>query len=331
MDLLSDAIAAMRLGRPHYARSERHAPWAVRHRPFAGAGFHLILEGRCWLIPADGEPTELQAGDVAFLPHGSAHSMSADPAMPVADLPSAALADPHHDDHPDGVAAGSRTVLLCGAYLMDRTRPHPLLREFPELVHLPARLGQHSSLRGATELLATELAEPRLGSDALLPVLLDALLLYVMRAWLDERPRRDATTGWTAALQDPVIHAALQGIHGAPHRPWTVAELGALAGLSRAAFARRFTTLVGQPPLSYLTWWRMTTAARLLRDSDAPLRTVANRIGYTSEFAFSTAFKREHGLTPGAYRRRTASADLETTDADTESGKPTRFWVGEFR
>ncbi|MER6273403.1 AraC family transcriptional regulator [Streptomyces sp900105755] len=316
MDLLSDVIAAMRVGRPHYARTERCAPWAVRHRPFAGAGFHLVLEGRSWLIPPDGSPIELQAGDVAFLPHGSAHSVTGDPAVPVADLPSSPLADPHQDDQPDGAGAGFRTVMLCGAYLMDRARPHPLLREFPELVHLPARLGQHSSLRAATELLATELAEPRLGSDALLPALLDAMLLYVMRAWLDERPRHDATTGWTAALHDPAIHAALQGIHGAPHRPWTVEELGALAGLSRAAFARRFTTLVGQPPLSYLTWWRMTTAARLLRNYDAPLKTVANRVGYTSEFAFSTAFKREHGLTPGAYRRQLTSADPDTTDAD---------------
>src|SRR3954471_13119799 len=110
MDLLSDAIAAMRMGRPHYARSERHAPWAVRHRPFAGAGFHLVLEGRSWLIPPDGEPIELQAGDVAFLPHGSAHSVTGDPAMLVADLPASPLAGPHQDDDPDGAGAGSRTV-----------------------------------------------------------------------------------------------------------------------------------------------------------------------------------------------------------------------------
>ncbi|MEU6143168.1 AraC family transcriptional regulator [Streptomyces sp. NPDC047081] len=327
MDLLSDVIAAMRMGRPHYARTERRAPWAVRHRPFAGAGFHLVLEGRSWLIPPGGSPIELRAGDIAFLPHGSAHSVAGDPAAPATDLPSSPLADPHQDDQSDGAGAGSRTVMLCGAYLMDRARPHPLLGEFPDFVHLPARLGQHSSLRGATDLLATELAEPRLGSDALLPALLDALLLYVMRAWLDERPRHDATTGWTAALHDPAVHAALQGIHGAPHRPWTVEELGALAGLSRAAFARRFTTLVGRPPLSYLTWWRMTTAARLLRDYDAPLKTVANRVGYTSEFAFGTAFKREHGLTPGAYRRQSTSADPGATDADrraTGSGERVR-------
>ncbi|MDG4863395.1 helix-turn-helix transcriptional regulator, partial [Streptomyces sp. T-3] len=89
-----------------------------------------------------------------------------------------------------------------------------------------------------------------------------------------------------------------------PARPWTVEDLGARAGLSRAAFARRFTALVGQPPLAYLTWWRMTTAGRLLREADAPLRTVAEQAGYTSEFAFAKAFKREYGMAPGQYRKR---------------------------
>jgi AraC-like DNA-binding protein len=107
-----------------------------------------------------------------------------------------------------------------------------------------------------------------------------------------------------AALRDRGITAALQAIHGDPAGPWTVEELGRRAGLSRAAFARRFTMLVGQPPLAYLTWWRMTTAGRLLREDDVPLRTVAHRAGYASEFAFAKAFKREYGMAPGQYRRR---------------------------
>ncbi|MFC8538586.1 AraC family transcriptional regulator [Streptomyces sp. NPDC057249] len=309
MDLLSDVVAAMRVGRPHYARGERHTPWAMRHPSFAGAGFHLVLEGRVWLTPSDGEPVELQAGDIAFLPHGSSHSVASDPGGCAALLPPTPLVDLRRDGLTDRGEAGVgvRTTMLCGAYLMDRARPHPLLAEMPEVVHLPARPGRHAALRGATELLATELAEPRLGRDALLPALLDALLLYMMRAWLDERPGGDAAGGWSAALRDPAVHAALQGIHGAPERPWTVKELGAAAGLSRAAFSRRFTTSVGRPPLSYLTWWRMTLAAGLLRGSDASLRHVANRTGYASEFAFSAAFKREHGMSPGAYRRQNTS------------------------
>ena len=212
------------------------------------------------------------------------------------------LADPD-----DVVGSGPRTVMLCGAYLMDRTRPHPMLSELPDVIHLPTRFGRHTSLRGAIELLAAELDQPQPGGDALLSALLDALLLYLIRAWLQDLNDHDTLTGWRGALRDNAIRSALQGMHAEPARPWTVAELGGLARLSRAAFARRFTALVGQPPLAYLTWWRMTTAAQLLRDSDATLRTVAERVGYSSEFAFSTAFKREHGQTPGAYRRDRAT------------------------
>jgi AraC-like DNA-binding protein len=297
VDVVSDVISAMRLGKPHSTRTERRAPWAVRHEPFAGAGFHLVLEGTCWLTPPDGTRIELRAGDVAFLPHGSGHALAGDPAAPT-DVPPVPLTDPS-DDLEKG--AGPRTVMLCGAYLMDRSWPHPLLRELPDLVHLPGGLGRHQSLRGAVELLATELTWPRLGRDAVVPALLDALLLYMTRAWLEDQPEG---SGWTTAVRDPAVRTALLGIHSTPGQQWTVASLGELAGLSRAAFARRFTSLIGQPPLAYLTWWRMILAARLLRASDAPLRTVSAQVGYTSEFAFGAAFKRQHGLTPGAYRRK---------------------------
>ncbi|HYQ69848.1 AraC family transcriptional regulator [Actinophytocola sp.] len=297
VDVVSDVISAMRLGKPHSTRTERRAPWAVRHEPFAGAGFHLVLEGTCWLTTPDGTRIELRAGDVAFLPHGGAHALAGDPTAPT-EVPPVPLTAPSDDPDND---TGPRTVMLCGAYLMDRSWPHPLLRELPDLVHLPGGLGRHQSLRGAVELLATELAWPRLGRDAVVPALLDALLLYMIRAWLEDQPEG---SGWTTAVRDPAVRTALLGIHSTPGRQWTVASLGELAGLSRAAFARRFTSLVGQPPLGYLTWWRMILAARLLRASDAPLRSVAAQVGYTSEFAFGAAFKRQHGLTPGAYRRK---------------------------
>jgi AraC-like DNA-binding protein len=200
------------------------------------------------------------------------------------------------------------TITLCGAYQLDPGRAHPLLNELPEIVHLPARLGHRPELRAAVDLLAGELDDPRLGVDTIVPALLDLLLLYILRAWFDERSGPGRVTGWTAALSDPAIGAALQSIHRDPSQHWTVETLGAQAGLSRAAFSRRFTTLVGRPPLSYLTWWRMTIAARLLRDSDAPLGTVARQIGYTSEFAFANAFKRQHGAAPGKYRRQDRTA-----------------------
>jgi AraC-like DNA-binding protein len=194
--------------------------------------------------------------------------------------------------------------MLCGAYLLDRSQPHPLLRELPELIHLPATIGRHPALRAAVDLLGQELEQERPGADAVLPALLDLLLLYILRAWLAGQSGHAAPAGWPAALRDTSAAGALRAIHGSPARPWTVAELGSLAGLSRAAFARRFTALVGQPPLAYLTWWRMTLAARDLRDGSEPLSAIAKKAGYNSEYAFAHAFKRQRGIAPGHYRQQ---------------------------
>lgn len=297
MDVLSDAIGVMRTGRPHSAEIRKCAPWGVRAEPFSGAGFHVVLEGTCWLIPPEGAPIALGAGDVVCLPHGCGHALADSLSTPLAGVPSASLASlvPSADQ-----GAGATTILLCGAYTLDQTRPHPLFRELPEVIHLPASLGRRSPLRAAVTLLGDEVSSPDQGSEAVVAALLDVMLLYIVRAWLDGRP----ATGWAAALGDPAITAALRHIHQEPARQWTVEALGARAGLSRAAFSRRFASLVGKPPLGYLTWWRMTQAARLLRDSDKPLQTVAQRTGYTSEFAFAKAFKREHGVAPGRYRQQ---------------------------
>ena len=189
--------------------------------------------------------------------------------------------------------------MLCGAYEIDPAQVHPLVHDLPEVIHLSPT----DELRAAVGLLTAELEHPRLGTDAVVPALLEMLLLYLLRRWYAEQPA--APTGWAAALRDPVTAAALHAMHEDPGRPWTVATLAAHAGLSRAPFARRFNALVGRPPLAYLTWWRMTVAARLLRDSDATVATVAHRVGYASEFAFATAFRRRHGSAPGRFRRLT--------------------------
>ncbi|WP_329334462.1 AraC family transcriptional regulator [Streptomyces sp. NBC_00663] len=303
MDVLSDAIAAMRTGRPHSGRRDKYAPWGMRIEDSEGAGFHVVLRGSAWLLPSAGEPVALAPGDVVFLAHGRGYALTSGPDVEPTivrfqpDAPPSPPPPPVRDAAPD-------TVLLCGAYWLDRSRAHPLLTELPEVVHLPATVGAHRSLRATVELLGSELEEPRPGSDAIVAALLDTLLLYILRAWWQGEARTDRhPTGWAAALADPAVTAALQAVHAAPDHPWTVEELGAHGGLSRAAFARRFTTLVGRPPLAYLTWWRMTTAGRLLREADLPLRQVAQRTGYTSEFAFAKAFKREYGVAPGQYRR----------------------------
>ncbi|MER7953218.1 AraC family transcriptional regulator [Streptomyces sp. NPDC096030] len=303
MDVLSDAVAAMRAGRPHSSRTVNSGAWGLRFPPGNGAGFHVVVQGTAWLVPPgeDGEPVELHPGDVVLLPHGTGHGLAGHPGTPLVDAVQAP--DGSWPTQPDREPArADDTLLLCGAYQVSRARAHPLFTELPPFVHIPARPGAHPRLRAAVDLLGTELADPQPGSDALVPALLDTLLVLLLRTWwLTERPER--TTGWSAALRDPAVTAALRAVHAEPARPWTVEELGAEGGLSRAAFARRFTMLVGRPPLAYLTWWRMTTAGRLLRADDTPIRTVARRTGYASEFAFAKAFKREYGVAPGRYRK----------------------------
>ncbi|MFB7739497.1 AraC family transcriptional regulator [Streptomyces sp. NPDC056112] len=322
MDVLSDVIAVMRTGEPRSALVEWRAPWGQRFRTVPGAaGFQIVLRGPCWLIPEDGDPFPLAAGDVVFLPHKGQHGLADAPSTPLVEH----VCDPQDDarferryaaaPHEPPPAGSSTTVTLCGAYQLDAARVHPLLADLPPLLHLPARLGHHPRLRAAIDLLGAELEEPQPGTAALVPALLDTLLLYILRAWLADQPVDGRATGWAAALADPAISTALEAIHHDPARPWTVGSLGAHAGLSRAAFSRRFTALVGRPPLAYLTWWRLTTAMRLLRGSDAPLSVVAEQVGYGSEFSFANAFKREFGVPPGGYRRNSKAAARKLTSA----------------
>jgi AraC-like DNA-binding protein len=298
----------MRTDRPTSVRTNGRAPWGLRMPPTAGAGFHVVLHGRCWLIPrlsTGREPVRLVEGDVIFLRSGPEQVLTDEPGSPI----SAASVRRFREDELIGSydlgGDGELTSLLCGNYHLDRSRPHPLVSQLPELIHLRTGDGRHPQLTSAVELLRAELDGPRIGSSGIVPALIDSLLLYILRAWMDECPTR--TVGWATALKDPAIAPALAAMHADPANSWTVESLAARAGLSRAAFAKKFHTMVGEPPLTYLTHWRMTTAARLLRESDAPLASVAARTGYGSEFAFAKAFKREYGQAPGGYRRAHAA------------------------
>ncbi|MEU2564675.1 AraC family transcriptional regulator [Streptomyces longispororuber] len=310
MDILTEALASMRTGSPTSVRTEGRAPWGLRLPAVAGAGFHVVLSGTCWLVPLDAphlSPLALSTGDVVFLRDGTAHALADHPSTPAApERP-----EQFSPGSPLGTVTlggdGPRTSLLCGNYHLDRGRPHPLVRQLPEVVRLSTGHGRHPQLGAAVQLLGTELEHPRLGSAGIVPGLIDSLLLYILRAWLEEQPP-GAAQGWAAALGDSAVAPALAAIHAEPAAQWTVESLAERAGLSRAAFARRFTTLVGEPPMAYVTRWRMTTAARLLRESAAPLTAVAARTGYGSEYAFAKAFKREYGQAPGGYRRRSRAA-----------------------
>ncbi|WP_306363778.1 AraC family transcriptional regulator [Nocardia sp. CC227C] len=309
MDVLSEALASMRTGAPNSVRTDGRAPWAMRLPEVLGAGFHVVLHGTCWIIPSadSSEAVALGPGDVIFLRDGAGHIL--------ADHPDTPAEEPRPEQYsgrpPVGAVSiggdGPLTSLLCGNYHLDGSRRHPLLRQLPEFIHLPARHGHHPELTAAVQLLGAELDNPRIGSHGIVPALIDALLLYILRAWIEDQPASESV-GWAAALRDPAVAPALAAIHADPAAGWTVQSLADRAGLSRAAFAKRFATMVGEPPLAYLTRWRLTTAARLLREDDIPVGQIAARTGYTSEFAFGKAFKREYGLPPGQYRRQTRVA-----------------------
>jgi AraC-like DNA-binding protein len=316
VDVLSDVLAAARLGRPHSSVVTKCPPFGDRFPAVAAAGFHVVLQGTCWLIPAQGEPAALGPGDIAFLPRGSEHGLADGPVSlgrlvrspaPIRFRPDDEAAAPAPDRGFEWESAHDpgAVTMLCGAYMLDRAGQHPLLDELPDVVHLPVRIGRDLELRAAVEMLGAELKDrSRPGADAALPALLDLLLLYILRTWFGAGSQEGAGTGWAAALRDPAVGVALHAIHREPGRPWTVEELGRQAGLSRAAFARRFTALLGRAPLAYLTWWRMVIAAGLLRGDDAPVETIARRVGYGSQHAFTHAFKRQYGVPPGAYRKR---------------------------
>ncbi|MFI9237156.1 AraC family transcriptional regulator [Streptomyces sp. NPDC053079] len=311
MDILTEALSSMRTGQPRSVRTHGRAPWGLRLPPVAGAGFHVVLYGTCWLIPLEDaphmKPIALSPGDVVFLRDGRGHILADHPSTPA----EVERPDQFHPGSPIGTVTiggdGPGTSLLCGNYHLDQGRPHPLVHQLPEIVHLATRHGRHPELSAAVQLLGTELENPRIGSAGIVPALIDSLLLYILRAWIEDQPPT-ATKGWAAALGDPAIAPALAAIHEAPATAWTVETLAGRVGLSRAAFARRFTAFVGEPPMAYLTRWRMTTAAKLLRESESPLMTVAARTGYGSEYAFAKAFKREYGQAPGSYRREARAA-----------------------
>jgi AraC-like DNA-binding protein len=316
MDVLTEALASMRTARPASVRTNGRAPWALRLPPAAGAGFHVVLHGECWLIPTlstgAAQPLRLTAGDVVFLRSGPEHVIADDPQTPPRTLEAVVAESPFVGVVELG-GTGRAASLLCGNYHLEKARPHPLVSRLPELIHLRTGDGRHPELTTAVNLLRTELDRPRMGSGGIVPALIDSLLLYILRAWSEQGCEDSA--GWATALTDPAIATALAAMHAEPAENWTVESLAARAGLSRAAFAKRFHALVGVPPLAYLTHWRMSTAARLLRESDLSLATVAARIGYGSEFAFAKAFKRAYGQAPGGYRRGPHPAAAVTSPA----------------
>ena len=293
MDVLSDAITAMRTGRPHSGLRRLRTPWSADFPASDGAGFHIVLTGACWFTPVKGHPVMLGPGDAVFLPREPGHRLASVPRREPGTNTDAASASPGSDPE---------AILLCGSYQLDGSRTHLLWTSLPSFMHFPARIGSATPLRAAIDLLGAELAAAKPGADAMIPALLDALLVCMVRHWI-ETDAEPHGSGWSSAIRDPALTAALTAMHEAPAKAWTVHELARAAGMARSSFSERFAQTLGQAPIAYLTWWRMTIAAKRLKDTDAPIAAVARQVGYASEFAFAKAFKRELGTAPGAYRR----------------------------
>ncbi|MEU5215218.1 AraC family transcriptional regulator [Streptomyces sp. NPDC020807] len=305
MDVVSDAISAVRVGRPSFDRVRVGGDWCARLDSYDGAGFHVVLKGTCWLLPDGGAPVALGPGDVVLLPHGTGHVIADSPADAAAvarAVPFSLWSEPAPPPIPS--VAEREVEMVCGKYRLDRSHAHPLLAELPALVHLPDRACRRPELRSAVDLLRVEIDERGPGSAVALTGLLDLLLVYMIRGWL----ARDTGGVWSAVLGDPVTSAALRALHSDPAAAWTVDRLAAEAGVSRPTLARRFSALVGKSPMAYVTWWRLTRAAALLRDTGDPLAAVARRVGYGTPYALSHAFRREFGTTPGRYRAAAATA-----------------------
>jgi AraC-like DNA-binding protein len=304
VDVLADVLSVTRLGATVIAQAELVAPWGLEIDPLAEAHVHVVQRGSCWLRTSDSRRhVALGAGDVVLIRGGIGHSICDHPKTRPAPHKTVLEGMKRRLAALPKARANQTTVVLCAKYLFQHVGPHPLTALLPPLIHLRAeQAGRHVELQLLLQLLRQEAIEPGSGTGLVIPRLLDSLLVFVVRAWLEGQPV--GAGGWFGALRDPAIARALSLIHERPEAPWSVTSLAKAIALSRATFARRFAGLVGESPLSYVSRWRMCLAAKLLAESDATLEEIATRVGYQTASAFSKAFRRNHGRTPGSLRVR---------------------------
>jgi AraC-like DNA-binding protein len=286
------------------AQAELVPPWGLEIDPIAEAHVHVVQRGTCWVRTAEERrPVRLGAGDVVLIRGGVGHSICDDPKTKPAPHEKVLAAMPRRLAALAASRAHETTVVLCAKYLFEHVGPHPLISLLPPFVHLPAHEAErHVQLQLLLQLLRREATDAGSGSDLVIPRLVDSLLVFVVRAWLEEQPV--GAGGWFGALRDRPVAKALSLIHERPQAAWTVEGLAQEVGQSRATFARRFADLVGEPPVAYLTRWRMCLAAKLLSESEASLDEIAERVGYETAAALSKAFSRSHGSAPGRFRAR---------------------------
>jgi len=330
-DTLSDVLRAVRLRGALFYYIEGAAPW-VAEAPPAGEitsaimsgvehmiEFHGIVHGSCWAALVGGAPVRLDEGDVILFPQGDPHVMSSAPGMRAAQVDTALYFSPKPPQLPfslgltrEGVTTArldggsdDRVTVVCGFLGCDARPFNPLLAALPRVLRVSsATLGPDSLVSQFLRSAVTESNYKRPGGEAVLELMSKAMFVDVLRRYVDSLPPDQ--TGWLAGMRDPGVGRALSCVHERPAEPWTLERLAAETAMSRSVLHDRFVHFVGQPPMQYLTHWRMQVAAGLLRDTPSKLVEVALEVGYESEAAFSRAFKRIVGMSPGAWRKRSS-------------------------
>lgn len=312
MDPLSGLIDGTRAQSALLNQAVLDPPWSLRIADGAPLALATTVRGHAWIVPDGAAPTLMRSGDIAVICGSAPYTVADDPAL-APDLvvhSGGRYSTPDGSDVTDGLRMATRTcgespdgatVIMSGTYEVSGEVSARLLSALPRVLVVPGQ----DTCRAAVNLLAAELTNDEPGQQVVLDRMLDVALAATLRAWFD-RPEAQ-TPGWYRAQSDPVVGTALRLMHDAPAGRWSVAKLAAEVGTSRATFARRFTALVGEPPMSYLTGWRIAVAGDLLRTTDATVESIAHQVGYTNAFALSVAFKRHQGVSPTEYRTRTGS------------------------
>jgi len=308
VDPLREVLHLMRMGGVFYALSELGEPWGMDLPAIPDTMmFHFVTEGRCWLEVGDEEAEVLEPGTLALVPHGRGHRLVSKPGGAAVDLfsiPRTELSDRYELIRYGG--EGPLTRLVCGAVHFENPAARQLVELLPPVIctradGAPEVEWLHSTLR----FMASEARDLKPGGETVITRLADVLVIQTLRTWLagDTGYSRKDRPGWLRALHDPRAGRAIALVHRNPEAPWSVATLAAKVGMSRSAFAAHFKSLAGETPMQYVTRWRMLLATSLLHEEDVQLAELAARVGYQSEAAFSRAFKRSTGMSPGRVRR----------------------------
>lgn len=320
-DPLSEILRTLHLSGVVLFRAEFREPWSVTtpdscqlaralslsaHRIIQ---FHVVAAGHCWLKIQGGERLWLTEGDAVLIPYGNEHTLAGQhdsTTVQIAALfPPAPWSNMPVIQH-GGIGAG--TQLICGFLHCDELLFNPLQRSLPTLMHArPRGKAQDAWLESSIQYITHEALHPRPGDQHILARLVELMFLEVLRCHIQNLPAGEV--GWLAALNDPIVGQALKWLHTMPDEKWTVDRLARRVGTSRSALADRFKYMLDQPPMQYLTHWRLLIAAQLLKTSDTNLKKIVEHVGYESEASFNRAFKRLFGAPPGSWRKQQSQAN----------------------